>query len=256
MYQKRLAVGKEIERAFAIAEGLRETPPPMPSRRAALPIVVLASLVGAAAAQPIPQDEGRTRLRDRYSKPQASAKLDDSLRKVKGEDLDARLEAIQNLGQLTSEKKAVDALLECATDPDMRIRIKAIDTLGNAQVKDATSLLVQQLFLRDTELATKQHILAALGKIGDPRATGPLLDFVARDIDPAVRGNAVFALGDIGDRAAVPPLETLAADGHDENLRRLAREAVRKIRERPQPPVVPPALAVDRRGPGASPQTP
>jgi HEAT repeat protein len=138
----------------------------------------------------------------------------------------------------------------------MRIRIKTIDTLGNMHAKEATPLLVQQLFLRDTELATKQHILAALGKIGDPRATAPLLDFVARDIDPAVRGNAVFALGDIGDHEALAPLEALARDGRDDNLRRLAQEAVRKIRERPAPDVVPPALVVDQRRPAQNPQTP
>ena len=219
--------------------------------------LALASTVAPAQAQPVPlEQQGRQRLRDRYSKPQASAKLEESLRKLKSDDPDARLEGIRGLGELEGEKKAVDALIAVVNDPDMRIRIKTIDTLGNMHAKEATPLLVQQLFLRDTELATKQHILAALGKIGDIRATAPLLDFVARDIDPAVRGNAVFALGDIGDRQAVGPLEALARDGRDDNLRRLAQEAVRKIRERPAPDVVPPALAVDRRRPAENPQTP
>ena len=131
----------------------------------------------------------------------------------------------------------------------MRIRVKAIDTLGQIRAKEATPLLVQQLFMRDIDLGTKRRILACLGKIGDPRATEPIVDFLARDIDPAVRGNAIFALGDIGDRAALPPLENLARDGHDEVLRRVAEEAIRKIRDRPSPPIVPPALAVDHRGP-------
>ena len=51
------------------------------------------------------------------------------------------------------------------------------------------------------------------------------------------------------------PLEAIAHDG-DPMLRGLATEAIRKIRERPAPPVVPPALAVDRRGPGSPAATP
>ena len=57
--------------------------------------------------------------------------------------------------------------------------------------------------------------------------------------------------GDIGDPAAIPPLQAIANDG-DPVLRGIAAEALRKIRERPAPAVVPPALAGDRRGPGAS----
>src|SRR5439155_4477474 len=127
---------------------------------------------------------------------------------------------------------------------------------GHVKAKDATPLLVQQLFMRDTDLGTKQRILASLGKIGDRRATGPIMDFLSRTVDPAVRGNAIFALGDIGDPAALPSLEALAKEGQDPLLRSLAAEAVRKIRARPAPAVVPPALAVDRRGQGSAPASP
>jgi len=71
-----------------------------------------------------------------------------------------------------------------------------------------------------------------------------------------VRGNAIFALGDIGDPAALPSLEALAKEGQDPLLRSLAAEAARKIRARPAPAVVPPALAVDRRGQGSEPASP
>jgi HEAT repeat protein len=138
----------------------------------------------------------------------------------------------------------------------MRVRIKAIDTLGQVRAKDATPLLIQQLFMRDTDLGLKQRILASLGKIGDTRATGPIMDFLARNGDPAVRGNAIFALGDIGDPAALPSLDAMAKDGADPLMRSLAVEAARKIRTRPAPVVVPPALAVDRRGQSGAQATP
>jgi HEAT repeat protein len=235
------------------------------SRRTARYAVSIALAVAAlprsaAVAQGLPLDSANPRARsaDKYGgKPQTTQKLDDNVRKLNGDDPEERLEAIKGLGELADgEKKAVDYLLQAANDPEPRIRLKAIDVLGAVKAKDATPLLVQQLFLRDTDLKTKQHILATLGKIGDPRATGPIVDFLARDIDPAVRGNAIYALGDIGDRAALPPLEALAKNQDDTVLRPIAQEAVRKIRERPPPPVIPPALRVDRKGPGEGPQTP
>ena len=218
-------------------------------RRVALLLLALSIASARAWGQAgIDQDGGsRPSLRDRYRAPQQTQKLDENVRKLHSDDPDTRLEAIRGLGEV-NDPKAVEYLVAAASDPDMRIRVKAIDMLGQIRAKDATPLLVQQLFMRDIDLGTKRRILASLGKIGDSRATEPIIDFLARDIDPAVRGNAIFALGDIGDQAALAPLENLARDGHDEVLRGVAQEAIRKIRERPSPPVVPPALAVDRRG--------
>ena len=227
------------------------------SARLALATVVLPSLA-FAQDNIVPfgqEDSPRAHLRDRYRKPESSQKLSDSVRKLKSEDVEERLEAIHTLGQI-DDPKATEALVGVASDLDMRVRIKAIDTLGLVKAKDATPLLVQQLFMRDTDLGTKQRILASLGKIGDRRATGPIMDFLSRTVDPAVRGNAIFALGDIGDPAALPSLEALAKEGQDPLLRSLAAEAARKIRARPAPAVVPPALAVDRRGQGSEPASP
>jgi HEAT repeat protein len=225
----------------------------VPGRRLAALALGVTLLPAIASAQvPFEQESPRSRLRDRYRTPQNAQKMSDHLRKLRSDDPEERLSAIRGLGEL-NDPKATEHLLAAASDPDPRIRIKAIDTLGQIKAKDATPFLIQQLFMRDTDLGTKQRILACLGKIGDTRATRSLIDFMARDLDPAVRGNAIFALGDIGDAAALPSLEALAQNGDNEALRRLAEEAIRKIRTRPAPSVVPPALAGDRRGPGATP---
>jgi hypothetical protein len=212
-------------------------------------LVLAALLVPALAAAQIPfeQESPRSRLRDRVRTPANSQKLDESIRKLESDDLEKRIEGIRGLAEV-NDPKGFEYLIGAANDPDPRIRVKAIDTLGHLRAKDAVPLLVQRLFMRDTDGGTKQRILAALGKIGDPRATGPIVDFLGRDLDAATRGNAVFALGAIGDRAALPAL-TAVAEGEDEVLRGLAVEAIRKIQERPAPPIVPPALAVDRRAP-------
>lgn len=227
-----------------------------PARRRAerLAIAALVLVPTLAAAQvPSDLDSGRTRLRDRYGgaagNAQSSQKLDENVRKLKGDDPAERLEGVTGLGQV-KDPKAIEYLVGAASDPDMRIRVKAIDTLGQIKATEATPLLIQQLFMRDTDVGTKRRILATLGKIGDRNATGPILDFLARDVDPAARGNAIFALGDIGDPKALNPLESLAKTTPDENLRALAQDAIRKIQTQPEPAIVPPALAVDRRGAG------
>jgi len=219
-------------------------------------IGLLAAVVPANALAQLPfGQDGRARLRGNDSKPQSGQKIDDAAKKVNSDDPDTRLEGVRALGEMEGEGKAEELLMQAANDPDQRVRVKAIDTLGNVHAKNATPFLVQQLFLRDTDLATKQHILPALGKIGDKRATKPILDFMSRDIDVSIRGNAIYALGDIGDRAAIEPLEAVEK-GKDEQLSHLARQAIRRIEERPEPEVVPPALAGDRRLRGETPPTP
>jgi HEAT repeat protein len=221
-----------------------------PGRRTAGWALAWIALLPAVVVAQNPFDQSQpssTRgLRDRYKAPQNSQKLSDNIRKLQSEDSDERLEAISGLGEM-NDPKATEYLVASANDPDARIRIKAIDTLGRIQAKEAVPLLIQQLFMRDTDLGTKQRILVSLGKIGDERATGAIIDFMSRDLDPAVRGNAIFALGDIGDPAALPSLEALSKETQAPVLRGLAVEAIRKIHAKPAPSVVIPALANDQR---------
>jgi HEAT repeat protein len=215
------------------------------------PVVFAAALaawatVATAQIEATPAD-GRGRLRERYDKPRQQQKLDDAIRKFGGEDVQERLEGVEGLGENAEDPKAIEYLVRGVADGDLSVRVKSIDVVGDAKVKAAVPLLVQQLFMRDTTLATKQHILAALGKIGDTHATKPILDFLARDIDPAIRASAIYALGDLGDRSALPTLEKLAKETTDQNLRGLTQAAIRRIEQKPAPAVVPPALAQDRR---------
>jgi HEAT repeat protein len=222
----------------------------MQQRVVAVAVIVTMMGVAAAWAQPSPID-GRGRLRDQYEKPRQAQKLDEAIRKFGEEDTQTRLEGVEGLGENAGDAKAVDYLIRAAADADLSVRVKAIDVIGDARIKPAVPLLVQQLFMRDTTLATKQHILASLGKIGDTHATKPILDFLARDVDQSVRGSAVYALGELGDRSALPTLERFAKADADENFRSLAQSAIRKIEQKPAPTVVPPALVQEHRGPPA-----
>src|SRR5438445_30560 len=103
------------------------------SARLALATVVLPSLA-FAQDNIVPfgqEDSPRAHLRDRYRKPESSQKLSDSVRKLKSEDVEERLEAIHTLGQI-DDPKATEALVGVASELDMRVRLEAVDTLGRA----------------------------------------------------------------------------------------------------------------------------
>ena len=221
------------------------------SRGVVVAVLALVALWASSAAAQLGSDsnplDGRGRLRDRYEKPRQQQKLEDAIKKFNDDDLQTRLEGVDGLGDNAEDPKAIEYLLRGAADGELSVRVKSIDVIGMARVKAAVPLLVQELFMRDTSLATKQHILAALGRIGDSHATKPILDFLARDVDPSIRASAVYALGDLGDRTALPTLEKIAKDSSDQNFRGLAQSAIRKIEEKPAPSVVPPALESPER---------
>jgi hypothetical protein len=85
------------------------------------------------------------------------------------------------------------------------------------------------LFLRSTEQIAKLHLVAELGRIGDAQGALPIMQFRAEPEDERGRGTAVFALGEIGNEEATPLLKRVAMEDQNATVRRLAREALRKI---------------------------
>src|SRR5438034_140201 len=74
-----------------------------------------------------------------------------------------------------------------------------------------------------------QHVLAALGKIGDTRSTRPILDFLAQDSNAETRGTAVYTLGEIGDISVRDDLKTLRDRERDPRVQQIADEALAKL---------------------------
>ena len=206
-------------------------------------LLTVAALAAPGVAQQSPADP-RNQLRRNQQRPQTQQRFDESLRKFNEDDIPTRLEGIQEMGAIPDEPRAIEYLLEAANDPNPTIRVKAIDTLGNMKATEAVGPLMQRIHMRGTDELTQRRILASLGKIGDPRATQPLLRVVARqDVPPDVKASAIYALGEIGDDAALPALEVLAEGPVDDPLRPVARASVSRIRNRPIPVEVPPVLA-------------
>ena len=191
-------------------------------------LLVAFAVVAAVAARPAAAQVSGQQMRQRYEKNTKGANIADYSKRLQSEDADTRLEAVKSLGA-SKDKEAVEHLIRALGDPDVRVQAKAIDMLGQMRANEATPVLIQYLFLRTTEPQMKQRILASLGKIGDPRAAQPIVEFLHRDLDPATRGTAIYALGDIGSSEAVQPLSEISVTATDPTARRLASEALGKV---------------------------
>jgi HEAT repeat protein len=163
------------------------------------------------------------------------------VRRLKNDKPETRLEAVKSLGD-SKDPKAIEHLLTATADVDIRVKVKAIDYLGNLRATDATPVLVQQLFLREVGPGIKQKVLIALGKIGDPRGAEPIMEFLKRNLDPQTKGTALFALREVGNDSVLTFLDDFARSESSPPLRRLAAAAAENIRHRLSPefsPVVP-----------------
>jgi HEAT repeat protein len=139
-----------------------------------------------------------------------------------------RVEALRMLRDV-DDPKANFLLIRALSDPDTRVKVKAIDILGSRGNTDSVPTMCQLLFLRSTEAVVKLHIAAALGRIGDSRGAKPLIEYLREVTDERGRGTAVFALGEIGDRSATDVLSTTATNDSSSTVRRLAQQALQKI---------------------------
>lgn len=185
-----------------------------------LPMVLAVSALGQISANQVKQ---------RYERQTKGGNIDEFAQKLDSDDPEKRLQAVKSLGE-ANDDKAVEYLIQALGDPDLRVKAKSIDALGDMRANDATPVLIQQLFLRDAPPIVKQRILASLGKIGDPRATTPIAEFLKRDLDADTSGTAIYALGEIGSPESLEVLGGIAETEDNPTLQRLAREAAAKVR--------------------------
>jgi len=192
-------------------------------------LLVLALLAGfATAPADVSAQLSSQAARKRYEKHTKGSSIEDYVRKLDSDDPEQRLDGVRSLAG-SHNKDAIEYLVQALGDPDMRVKCKAIDGLADLRATEAAPVLIQHLFLRATEPAVKQRILAALGEIGDPRAAEPIAEFLQRDLDTAARGTAIFALGDLGSAKSLDLLRDIAKTDKNPTLQRLANEAIAKI---------------------------
>jgi HEAT repeat protein len=185
-------------------------------------LILLVGAVPRAAAQV----DGYKAV-ERYNRVAKGSNIAEWHRRVFDADPNTRLEAVESLGKDGTEG-AVKPLLDATADSDPRVRAKAIDYLGAIGSPLATQLLSQYLFLSETDRASKQRVLVALGRIADPAAVAPLSSFLGRTTDQELRCGALYALGEIGDAKGLQTVESFAKS-EDPNTRRVALQAATKI---------------------------
>lgn len=152
----------------------------------------------------------------------------DAKRKFADADPRVRVDGLEKL-RFVDSSGANEMLFRGISDPDVRVRIKAIDVLGARGVSDAVPIMSQELFLRETPPVEKLHLVAALGRIGDERGAMPIINYLKQTDNSASRGTAVYAIGEIGDPAANDELIQIVSNDPSPMVRKLAREAIEKI---------------------------
>ncbi len=202
-----------------------------------LPITVPAAFaqVGSALGNdammhqgPMGQSAGIGDLQKRAETETPVATVKDANKAMDDADPQVRVKGLKSLRNIQNPD-VNRILLRGLVDPDIRVKIKAIDILGEREVSDAVPQMSQMLFLRSTEEAVKLHLVAALGRMGDARGTLPVMQYLEEQGDERSRGTAVFALGEIGDARATDVLTNVATEDKSELVRRLGQEALEKI---------------------------
>ena len=147
---------------------------------------------------------------------------------LKDADPTVRVTELERL-RFLQDPEVNQILTNSISDPDVRVKIKAIDILGAREANDAVTPMSTMLFLRSTEPIVKLHLVAALGRIGDSQGVLPVMQYLGEDQDERGRGTAVFALGEIGSDKATPLLNAVVAQDQSPMVRRLAKEALQKV---------------------------
>lgn len=147
-----------------------------------------------------------------------------------------RLQAVKSLGD-SNDPAAIDYLVEAVGDDDPRVQAMAVDYLGRLHAADSTQFLIQKLFTVGTRDELRHLIVMTLGKIGDPRASRPILQYVQAERDEDIRACGIYAIGEIADVSMRDDLKRFIEVEDDPRLKRIASDALKKIATRQPPPV-------------------
>lgn len=232
---------------------------------AAMAAAMLGELEDPASVGPLAEALERGGLRLRKSAAWALGEIEDvkalpSLRRaLRDQDPVVRAIAANSLGNIESADAAEDLERLVGSDPDRRVRLEAIEALGDIEAPRSANALGAVLDGSDIELAIaaaeaisnlddlqqapaaltraaaspdprlRLAVANALGNIADPATTEALTRLLA-DANPEVRRAAVEGLGGIGSRESVPAL-TRALSDTDAEVRRAVAEALGEIEE-------------------------
>lgn len=157
---------------------------------------------------------------------------------------EVRSKAVHTLGVLGVQDAGPDLLLLLQSDPDAQVRAEAAWSLGEMVFPERVEPLIQAL--EDPALEVRWAAAQALGQTQDPQALEPLCQILSASgadylVDIRLQQMAVAALGRIGDPRALPILIEMVYKPYweDSELRKQALHALAQLN-------VPEGLAVLR----------
>jgi hypothetical protein len=139
----------------------------------------------------------------------------------------ARLKAIQELGDSNDVERALPLLVSAARDEDPAIRKAAAEALGVLD-EDAAIGPLGELLLNDPDWEVREAAAESLEELESPESVG-VLRAALLDADEDVRLAVVEALGAIGGPEAIALLRAALRD-EDEDVRDSAAEALAVLR--------------------------
>ncbi len=129
--------------------------------------------------------------------------------------------------QYDDELVVLDALHKALDDPSARVRLRAVESLGELSSPESVQFLLKAL--EDNDDRVRKEAVDALGRIGDPQAVGALMAYIeSRRLDGEIPLNAIWALGNIADPTPLSLLMELR-DNSDPYVAYNAMWALRQI---------------------------
>lgn len=139
-----------------------------------------------------------------------------------------RLRAVSYLG---SRPNGLDALKKLiASDPDSRVRERAVSSLANSRRPEALELLTS-IARTDNDARLRSQAVSGLGRKSGANVIATLTAVIEKDADPGVRKRAISALQSMPNGEGVPVLIQLARTQRDLELRKHAMSTLQNTRD-------------------------
>jgi len=218
-------------------------------RALALTAISLTAISLLAPAAALAQDQQRNHPAvQRYNRTAKGANVEEWKRRLSEPDVRTRLDAVDSLGTKGGDE-AIRPLIEATADEDYRVRTRAIDFLGTLRALEASPVLMQLLFLTDVGRDEKLRALTALGRIADPATSERLVVYAATIDDDDLACRAVYAVGEISNPASKTRITTLRGSRPGTDMDRLVEDALVKIdvKEKAKPIEQPTILELEKK---------
>ena len=176
----------------------------MTSRLLAVSLCVAAALTVVSCSSTRARQASRPEAETRAQDP-AVARVAELRARLKDPDMSVRLKAVEELGPMAeSSAEAVDALMEAISDPDPMVRRFVAYGLSDVKAPSGAVIVALTKLLRETEMEPRHAAVMALYKLAprveadSVRDLAAALAAAAADKDEMVRTQALMALGALG----------------------------------------------------------